>query len=72
MRRIVVEVVIGGLVDMSLLRHARRGKGFTKCFPSVGDPGVEFTLPGINRRFDLGRVGSIWLCAVEGNSGRKI
>src|SRR5882757_9603449 len=55
-RRVVVEAVIGTFVDMSLVRHLRRGEGGIERGPSVGDARVELAILSVDRRLDLGRL----------------
>src|SRR6202023_1975934 len=70
--QVVVEAVIGALVDMTLVRHLRLRQGGVEGGPSVGDARVEFAVLRIYRRLDLGRVGSARLSSVEGNSSSQI
>src|ERR1700720_3661333 len=53
-RRVVVETVIGTLVDVTLMRHMRSGECRIEGFPSSGNALVEFAILRIDRRLDLG------------------
>src|SRR5258705_13028522 len=54
--RVVVEAVIGALVDMTLMRHVVGGERRIKGFPSAGDALVELAILRIDGRLDLGGV----------------
>src|SRR3984893_7212182 len=56
-RRVVVEAVIGALVDMSLMWHLRLGQRGVEGRPSLADARVLLAVLRIDRRLDLGRVG---------------
>ena len=43
-RRIVVEALIGALVDVPLMRHLRHGQRGIEGRPSVGDARVQFAV----------------------------
>src|ERR1700719_3637883 len=61
-RRVVVEAVIGVLVDMSLMWHLRLGQRGVEGRPSVGNARVLLSVLRIDRRLDLGRIGGASMC----------
>src|SRR6516225_7224639 len=69
---IVVEAVIGPLVDMTLVRHMRLGQGGVEGRPSARDARVELAILRIYRRLDFGRIGSAGLSSIERNRSGKI
>src|SRR5580692_8757122 len=71
-RRVVVEAVIGALVDMSLMWHLRLGQRRVEGRPSVGDARVLLAVLRIDRRLDLGRIGGARLRPLERGSGGQI
>src|SRR5436190_12906812 len=70
--RVVVEAVVGALVDMTLMRHMRLGQGGIKGRPSVGDARVELAVLRVDRRLGFGGIGSAGLRSIKWNRGRKI
>src|SRR5579862_9132012 len=53
-RRVVVEAVIGTLVDIAFVGDVGGRQGGIEGRPSRGDAGVEFAVMRKQRRFDLG------------------
>jgi NAD(P)-dependent dehydrogenase (short-subunit alcohol dehydrogenase family) len=70
--RVVVEAVVGALVDMALMRHMRLSQGGIEGWPPSGDTRVELAVLRIYRRLDFGRIGSTGLRSIEWNRGGKI
>src|SRR5215470_16022058 len=68
-RRIVVEAVIGALVDMPLMWHLRLGQRGLEGRPSVGDARVLLAVLRIDRRLNLGRIGGAGLRPIEWDPG---
>src|SRR5579871_5912767 len=64
-RRIVVEAVVGALVDMALVRHVRGGELLVEGRPARRDARVEFAILRIDRGLDLGGVLGARLAAIE-------
>src|SRR5271155_3233071 len=68
-RRVVVEAVVGALIDMALVRNARRVKSGVERRPAAGDAPIELAILGVERGLDLCRVGGVRLQAVERHGG---
>src|SRR5712671_6398003 len=71
-RRVVVEAVIGALVDVTFMRHVVGRECRIKGLPSTGDALVELAILRIDRRLDLGSVFGAGLNPIEGNAGRHV
>src|SRR5579871_4363660 len=71
-RRVVVEAVIGALVDVSLVRNVRLTKGRVEGGPPAGDALIELAVLGVYRRLDLLRVGGVRLQSVERHAGPEV
>src|ERR1700756_4693625 len=46
-RRVVMEAVVGALVDMALVRDLRGRELLVESFPARGDAGIELAILGI-------------------------
>ena len=66
-RRVVVEAVVGVLVDMPLVGNAGLGKLGVERRPAAGDAGVQLAILGVDRCLDLRCVGGVRLEPVERN-----
>src|SRR5580704_4397584 len=66
-RRVIVEAVVGALVDVPFVGNAGSAKRSVESRPAAGDARVEFRILGVDRRLDFGRVDGVRLKAVEGN-----
>lgn len=66
-RRVIVEAVVGALVDVPLVGDASSAKRRVELRPAAGDARIELRILGIDRRLDFRRVGRARLKAVEGN-----
>src|SRR5215813_27021 len=71
-RGVVVEAVIGALVNESFVRHVHGGECGVKVLPTRSDAGVKLAILRKERRLDLGRVGGARLAAVERDRSSKI
>src|SRR5713101_3639777 len=69
---VVVEAVIGALVNESFVRNVRGRECGIKIRPSRGDARVKLTVLCKERRLDFGSVGGARLAAVERNRSSKI
>src|SRR3984885_7392389 len=66
-RRVVVEAVVGVLVDVPLVGSAGPGESGVERRPAAGDARVELSILGVDRRLDFRCVGGVRLEAVERN-----
>src|SRR5882672_12352867 len=71
-RRVVVETVIGALIDVTFMWHVVGRERRIEGFPSAGNALVELAILRVDRRLDLGGVFRAGLHPIEGNAGRHI
>src|SRR4051795_11371730 len=64
--------MVGGLVDMTLMRHAGLREGRVECRPSRRNAGVEFGVLRVDRRLDLRGILGAGLDAIEWNRSSEI
>src|ERR1700733_12689038 len=68
-RRVVVEAVVGALVDVRFVGNASPTERGVEGRPAARDARVELRILRVDRRLDFGRVGRARLKAIEGNCG---
>src|SRR6202042_1990265 len=67
--RVVVEAVVGVLVDVALMGDAGAAERRVERRPAAGDARVELSILGVDRRLDFRRVGRVRLQSIEWNGG---
>src|SRR3984893_5747908 len=66
-RRVIVEAVVGALIDVSFVGNAGSAKRCVESRPAARDARVELRILGVDRRLDFGRVGGVRLKTVKRN-----
>src|ERR1700722_7724794 len=66
-RRVIVETVVGALVDVPLVGDAGSAERSVERWPAARDARVELRVLGVDRRLDFRRICGARLKAIEGN-----